>query len=183
MNSLMSASGSFEYLLSLVSRRGSELNVLPSARDNVTESWSGIGFRLGEHFCVTAMADVAEVLTEPSATRLPGVKAWVRGVANVRGRLLPLVDLTLFLNEQVSTVQRQRRVLVIEKGDIYLGLIVDEVFGLQHFDVGNYRREGGLKDSHLQAYIQGGYQQDERFWAVFRPAQLIEDKNFYTVAA
>ena len=113
----MSSAMPFDYLQNLAARFQAGFSALPSARDNHVITWSGIGFRIGEQYCVTAMDDIAEVLTEPAATRLPGVKAWVRGVANVRGRLLPLVDLTAFLGVRAGLDQRQRRVLVIEKGD------------------------------------------------------------------
>jgi twitching motility protein PilI len=179
----MSKISSFEYLQSLAVRCRSGFTVLPRARDNRAIVWNGVGFRIGGQYCVTTMDDIAEVLTEPAATRLPGVKPWVRGVANVRGRLLPLVDLSAFLGEQAAPDQGQRRVLVIEKGDIYLGLIVDDVFGMQHFNVDTFRLDGGLDVAAMASYIQGGYQQDQRYWVVFRPQQLIEDNNFYTVAA
>ena len=54
------------------------------------DRWSGIGFRLGEHWYVTPMGEVSEVLPELRVTQLPGVKPWVKGVANLRGRLLLL---------------------------------------------------------------------------------------------
>ena len=179
----MSSAMPFDYLQNLAARFQAGFSALPSARDNHVITWSGIGFHSGEQYCVTAMDDIAEVLTEPAATRLPGVKAWVRGVANVRGRLLPLVDLTAFLGVRAGLDRRQRRVLVIEKGDIYLGLIVDDVFGMQHFDAETYRLESSLQSDSFAKYVQGSYQHGQRQWAVFRPAQLIEDNNFYTVAA
>ncbi|CAA0106248.1 Chemotaxis protein CheW [Zhongshania aliphaticivorans] len=179
----MSESLSFDYLQALAARCREEFTALPSARDNHVVTWSGVGFRVAGQHCVTAMDDIAEVLTEPAVTRLPGVKPWVRGVANVRGRLLPLVDLSAYLNQAAATEQRQRRVLVIEKGEIYLGLIVDEVFGMQHFDAETFRLEGELRVAALAPYIQGCYQYEQHQWVVFRPVQLIEDSNFYTVAA
>lgn len=179
----MSDTSSFDYLLELSRRCHVGINALPSARDQVVMSWSGVGFLLGEHYCVAAMDDIAEVLTEPASTRLPGVKPWVRGVANVRGRLLPLIDLTFFLGEARTTDQRQRRVLVIEKGDTYLGLIVDDVFGMQHFPVDNYHLDSAIANERLAKYAQGAYQHADRNWALFRPNQLINDTDFYTVAA
>ena len=179
----MSNTLSFDYLQDLDTRFRAGLAALPSARDNRAITWSGVGFRIGKQHCVTAMDDIAEVLTEPAATRLPGVKPWVRGVANVRGRLLPLVDLSAFLGEQGTRDQRQRRVLVIEKGEIYLGLIVDDVFGMQHFNAETFRLDSELQVSTIANYVQGCYEHAKRQWVVFRPVQLIEDDNFYTVAA
>ncbi|AMO69957.1 twitching motility protein PilI [gamma proteobacterium BDW918] len=179
----MSDTSSFDYLVALSQRCQLGISGLPSGRDQVAANWSGVGFLLGEHYCVAAMDDIAEVLTEPASTRLPGVKPWVRGVANVRGRLLPLIDLTAFLGEVRTTEQRQRRVLVIEKGDIYLGLIVDNVFGMQHFPVDQYRLDSVHASARLAKYAQGAYLHADRFWALFRPSQLINDTDFYTVAA
>ncbi len=179
----MADTSSFDYLLELSQRCRAQISGLPSARDKVVKSWSGVGFLVGGHYCVTAMDDIAEVLTEPAATRLPGVKNWVRGVANVRGRLLPLIDLTVFLGEVRTTEQRQRRVLVVEQGDIYIGLIVDDVFGMQHFSVDSYSRDTAASGYSLASYVQGSYLQNDRSWALFRPNQLINDSNFYTVAA
>mgnify|MGYP003631768590 FL=1 len=183
MTGIMTDTSSFDYLLEISRRCDVGTTSLPSARDQLAVSWSGVGFLLGEHYCVAAMDDIAEVLTEPASTRLPGVKPWVRGVANVRGRLLPLIDLTVFLGESRTTEQRQRRVLVIEKGDTYIGLIVDDVFGMQHFPVDQYQVDSVLSSEKLAKYAQGAYQQAERRWALFRPSQLINDSDFYTVAA
>lgn len=105
------------------------------AQQEAVQSWSGIGFRMGGRFFVAPMGEVGEVLHEPRYTQLPGVKTWVKGVANVRGRLLPIMDLCGFLGTELSPLRKQRRVLVVEHLDVFAGLIVDEVFGMQHFPV------------------------------------------------
>ncbi len=84
------------------------------AQQEAVQSWSGIGFRMGGRFFVAPMGEVGEVLHEPRYTQLPGVKTWVKGVANVRGRLLPIMDLCGFLGTELSPLRKQRRVLVVE---------------------------------------------------------------------
>ena len=126
----------FELLLQIDQRCRLLAADLPSqpTRQN---SWSGIGFRLGEYWYVAPMGEVSEVLHEPRFTQVPGVKPWVKGVANLRGRLLPIMDLCAFLGHELSVARRQRRVLVVEHQDVFAGLMVDEVFGLQHFAQGS----------------------------------------------
>ncbi len=68
-----------------------------------------------------------------AAPLMPGVKPWVKGVANLRGRLLPVMDLGGFLGLELSKARKQRRVLVVEYNDLFVGLLVDEVVGMQHF--------------------------------------------------
>ncbi|WP_143490643.1 chemotaxis protein CheW, partial [Pseudomonas aeruginosa] len=82
------------------------------AQQEAVQSWSGIGFRMGGRFFVAPMGEVGEVLHEPRYTQLPGVKTWVKGVANVRGRLLPIIDLCGFLGTELSPLRKQRRGLV-----------------------------------------------------------------------
>ena len=48
--------------------------VLP-AQQEVAQTWSGIGFRIGEQHFVAPMGEIDEVLHEPRYTMLPGVKA------------------------------------------------------------------------------------------------------------
>jgi twitching motility protein PilI len=65
----------------------------------VLSTWDAIGFRLMEQRLVIAMKDVREILTLPSLTRVPGARPWVLGIANIRGNLMPILDLHGFLTD------------------------------------------------------------------------------------
>ena len=142
------------------------------------DRWSGIGFRLGEHWYVAPMGEVSEVLHEPRFTQLPGVKPWVKGVANLRGRLLPVMDLGGFLGLELSKAGKQRRVLVVEYNDLFVGLLVDEVMGMQHF-----AQDAWLaNDAPAAPFIQGRFDGDP-LWQVFSPFALAQAPGFMDVAA
>ena len=68
----------FELLLDIDRRCRLLAADLPS-QETRSHSWSGIGFRLGGHWYVAPMGEVAEVLHEPRCTLMPGVKPWVKG--------------------------------------------------------------------------------------------------------
>ncbi|MGJ8686481.1 MAG: chemotaxis protein CheW [Spongiibacteraceae bacterium] len=170
----------FEYLLELAQRGQNLQRELSVSHEHVDEIWTGIGFRVCGQDCVAPTGDIVEVVTSPLVTRLPGVKNWVLGIANVRGRLLPVVDLGMFLAGVPAKRSANQRVLVIECGDIYLGLIVEEVFGMQRLDVVQY---GELEaDTVLQRFVDGVYRQDDREWMLFKTDKLIADDEFYNVA-
>lgn len=69
--------------------------------------------RLGPARYAVAMAEVAEVTTVPPTTRVPGAPAWLTGVANWRGRMLPVVDLRLLLGHEVSPLPTSARLVVV----------------------------------------------------------------------
>jgi len=146
------------------------------------QTWSGIGFRMAEHWFVAPMGEVAEVLQEPRLSRIPGVKPWVAGVSNLRGRLLPVMDLCGFLGLGLSVVRKQRRVLVLDHDELFAGLLVDEVVGLQHFAL--HGLELSPPSPLLPAagpYVQGHFQR-EHCWGIFSPFALAQAPGFLDVA-
>ena len=169
----------FELLLQIDRRCRVLAADLPS-QPTRQDSWSGIGFRLGEHWYVAPMGEVSEVLHEPRFTQLPGVKSWVKGVANLRGRLLPMMDLAGFLGHELSAARKQRRVLVVEHNDVFAGLMVDEVFGLQHF-AGDSLEPVEAVSGPIAPFIKGRFQR-EQTWQVFSPFALAQSQSFMHVA-
>ena len=145
-------------------------------------SWSGIGFRMGEHCFVAPMGEIAEILHEPRFTLLPGVKPWVKGVANLRGQLLPIIDLCSFFGLEPSPLRKQRRVMVLEYKDVFVGLQVDEVLGMQHFDQTELDIQvQALPNLMLVPFIQGRFAGQPEWW-VFSPFVLAQAPQFWAVA-
>lgn len=72
---------------------------------------------------------VAEVGKVPLITRVPGVPDWLAGVANWRGRILPVLDLRLLLGATGTAVAAGARLVVIATDAATVGLLVDGVDG------------------------------------------------------
>ncbi len=169
----------FEQLKALDTRYRKIAVGLPSPQ-LASQNWSGIGFRLGEQRYVAALGEVAEILREPRYTPLPGVKVWVRGIANLRGRLLPVIDLCRYFGVQSVAASKRRTVLVLECGEIFAGLIVDELFGMQHFAPEAFAQQAPQVNPLIQPCLAGAFRQ-EQFWPVFSPHQLAKHPNFMQV--
>ncbi|VVQ15590.1 hypothetical protein PS918_05878 [Pseudomonas fluorescens] len=171
----------FELLLQIDQRCRLLAADLPS-QPTRQDSWSGIGFRLGDHWYVAPMGEVSEVLHEPRFTQVPGVKSWVKGVANLRGRLLPVIDLCGFVGYELSAPRKQRRVLVVEHQEVFAGLIVDEVFGLQHFARGSQQPvPADDVPGPMSTFVDGCFQR-EQTWRVFSPFALARSHGFMNIA-
>lgn len=74
--------------------------------------------------------DVAEVVAVPTVTRLPGVPSWIVGIANWRGRVLPLVDLRPLIGLAITPLPSSARVVVLAVDDVEVGVLVEAVAGL-----------------------------------------------------
>ena len=173
----------FELLLEIDQRcRSLAAGVVPVQTQAEAQAWSGIGFRMGEHRFVAPLGEIAEILHEPRFTLLPGVKPWVKGVANLRGQLLPIMDLCGFFAIELSPLRKQRRVLVLEYKDVFVGLQVDEVLGMQHFAQSELDTDvRALPGLSFAPYIQG-HVADQPAWWIFSPFALARAPQFWAVA-
>lgn len=89
------------------------------------ETW--VTFALaGESFGLP-VTHVQEILRVTQITRVPHTPAAVRGVTNMRGRVLPVVDLRVRLGLEAATIDPHSRVLVVTSRGRLLGLLVDAV--------------------------------------------------------
>lgn len=171
----------FQLLLEIDQRCRSRAAGLP-LQDTRQQDWTGIGFRMGEQCYVAPMGEIAEILHEPRYAVLPGVKPWVKGVANLRGRLLPIMDLCAFFGHELSPLRKQRRVLVVEHQEVFAGLMVDEVLGMQHFNQRSLMPEPLIEfEAGVAPFIQGQFLR-EQAWLVFSPWALAQSPGFMDVA-
>ena len=149
----------------------------------VRRTWSGIGFRLGAIQLVAPMGEVGEILEYPDLTQVPSAKAWVKGIANIRGSLLPIMDLNGFITGELTQLQRRSRVLVLQRGGLNCGLLVDEVLGLRHFfEEEKLSAVEGIGEE-MQTFVEGAYRQGEQTWGIFSMRKLADNPQFMEVTA
>lgn len=86
-----------------------------------------ISFRVGtQEFCVDIMA-VREIRGWTEVTPLPHAPSYIRGMINLRGTVLPVVDMGPRLNIPVDDQATRRVIIVVWIGGKLIGLIVDAV--------------------------------------------------------
>jgi len=170
----------FALLRQLEQRGRDHLAVLP-AQEEVGREWAGIGFRLGGWRFVAPMEQVIEILTLPRLSPIPRTKPWVKGIANVRGTLLPIMDLSAYL-ERASTLTRLSRVVVVRDGELTVGLVVDEVLGMRRFPEEDRAPVSEEVDEVLRPYLASSFSADDGDWYVFSMQALVQSPQFLKVA-
>ena len=168
----------FALLLELERRARAAMNAAGESGD-ASEEWVGIAFRIGSESFVAGRNDVREVLPVPDlVTRVPGAKPWLRGVTNVRGQLLTLVDLRAFLGAGSVSADRHGRVLVMASREVPTGLLVDQVFGFRRFGVDEFLVQAPPPALRCDQYLRGAWQRGAETWPRFDFSALLEDDNF-----
>jgi twitching motility protein PilI len=146
--------------------------------------WVGVGFRIGEEQFVSNRDQVREVLMLPDMmSRVPGAKRWLLGIANLRGHLLPLVDVKLLLGSGRTTLRRTTRVISINHREVPAGLVVDEVLGFRRFMDHEHTDETLETIVRCDRFVAGGYRRNEETWPIFNLFDLVESNLFLQAAA
>jgi twitching motility protein PilI len=168
----------FELLLELERRAKAAMSAREGAGDSVDE-WVGIGFRLSTERFVASRSEVREVLPVPEQlTRVPSAKPWLRGIANIRGQLLTIVDLRSFLGAGRSQPDRHARILLTASRDVPTALIVDEVLGFRRFREDEYGEQHPATVIRCEHYLQGAYRRGAEVWPRFNLFKLLQDPQF-----
>jgi twitching motility protein PilI len=172
----------YELLRQMESR--SRLGQAAAGGGSEVAEWVGIGFLLGEERFLVQRGQVREVMMLPSLmTSVPGSKDWIAGLANLRGQLLPVIDLREFLGAGNTQATRTARVLVAENDDLLVGLLVDEVFGFRRFSQAEFSTD--LPDLKLRCdrYLDGACVRGADTWGVFSMEKLLAATEFQQAAA
>jgi len=154
----------------------------PQQSAETFSEWSGIAFRVGSNRLLAPLDQIVEILDMPKLARVPMAQPWVCGIANIRGNLLPVVDISGFLCGEVAKTSERTRVLVIDYDGIYSGLVVDEVCGLKHFMESERTDAEPEVDEFLLPYVSNGYCRNEKVWREFSLFALADTPRF-TMAA
>jgi purine-binding chemotaxis protein CheW len=86
-----------------------------------------VTFRLGDDFFAADIYSVERVLRYQPPTPIPNVPAWVDGVIEYRGRIIPVIDLRLRFGLDRIEPRPESRILVFSVGNDWIGAIVDAV--------------------------------------------------------
>jgi purine-binding chemotaxis protein CheW len=84
-----------------------------------------VGFRVGSETFGVSIQAVHEIVRLMEITAVPDAPVYIEGVINLRGKIIPVVDLRKRFGEKTITASKKNRILVAEVGNKMVGLVVD----------------------------------------------------------
>lgn len=144
--------------------------------------WSGVGFRIGEMHLVSQLDQVTEVIQIPMMTLVPKTKKWVKGLSNIRGNLVPVIDMADYFNKEPIKFSDRSRVMVVDYKGFGIGLLVNEVYGLRHFDEEVERQPVSGQDEAILSYSSSGFLRDDIMWFIFDMKGLLDNEEFRNIS-
>lgn len=112
-------------------------------------------FRLGKEEYAIDILHVQEIIRLLNVTRIPRVEKHIEGVINLRGNIVPLLNLHTKFNLQISGSEDERRIIVCQFDEIKAGIIVDEVLEVIRLSSGDIESVDNAYTSVSTEQIKG----------------------------
>ena len=116
-------------------------------------------FEIGENCYSIPLAEVSQIIRYENVTAVPTAPAFVDGVINVGGEVVPIVNLRIRFSLPRQEVSRRNRVIILQRQDIRYGILVDAVREILDLDPNSVVSEAadvlGMKSEFVQGIVRG----------------------------
>lgn len=93
--------------------------------DNYEEKY--LSFRLDNEDYGMNIADIIEIIGLQKITPIPEVPNYIKGVINLRGKIIPVLDVRLRFGLDLISYHDRTSIIVVNVNDVLVGMVVDEV--------------------------------------------------------
>jgi len=112
-------------------------------------------FSLGEEVFGLEIRYVTEIIGLQPITKVPEVPPFIKGIINLRGKIIPVIDMRLKFRKEPVPYTDRTCIIVIDTQEMVVGLIVDSVAEVINIGEGNIVPPPDQKTGMHNKYIQG----------------------------
>jgi len=120
---------------------------------------------------------VHEILRYPEITRLPNSPQFIKGVINLRGNIIPVVDMRKWFGFPPGEVTELTRIIVIETSDRQVGLLVDNVYQVVRISENNVDPPKEMIDGISEEFIKGIGRLGDRLIIILNLENILFEKH------
>jgi purine-binding chemotaxis protein CheW len=114
-----------------------------------------VGFRIGEETFGVRIGSVREIVRVPEITTVPNAQETIEGVINLRGKIIPVVDLRKRFSRAEITADKKNRILVVELENKLVGLIVNSASEVLKIPPSEIESPGSVFADGESSYVTG----------------------------
>ncbi|MFZ6658490.1 chemotaxis protein CheW [Undibacterium sp. TJN19] len=136
------------------------------------------GYRVGSLNLLVKAEVGSEVIRPQAIAPLPGAAAFLLGLINVRGNLVPMFDLGLILGGRRTEMNATKLFLILDKAENAVGMVIDSypqpLSGLRSVT------QLPQLPAMLEVHVSAAYVKDERVWLEFNHESFFEKLSRHT---
>jgi purine-binding chemotaxis protein CheW len=114
-----------------------------------------VGFRIGNETYGVRIGSVREIVRVPEITAVPSAPDSIEGVINLRGKIIPVMDLRKRFGLTEITTDKKNRILVVEVDNKLLGLIVNSASEVLKIPPSEIEAPGSVFADGESGYVTG----------------------------
>jgi len=130
-------------------------------------------FKLGREEYGMDILKVQEIKRMMSITRVPSTPSYIKGVINLRGSILPVIDLRTRLGLLEADLTEAARIIVLLVNEVIVGFIVDEVVEVTTINPENVEAANVLSSGLSTEYISGIAKAEKRLYIMLNPDTIV----------
>jgi len=119
-------------------------------------------FSLGREEFGVEVTQVREIMRMEEITRMPKSPHFVEGIINLRGQIIAVIDLAKRMNVELGERGAETRIIVVEAGDVKVGMIVDSVSEVLRVSADAVEPSPSMASDASAAFLQGVVKHDNR---------------------
>ncbi|WP_283607802.1 chemotaxis protein CheW [Faecalispora anaeroviscerum] len=124
-----------------------------AAKQNTSEKY--LTFYIDGQIFAIPSSQVVEIVRIQSITLMPKLPSYVRGVINLRGKIVPLIDIRLKLSKPELEYSDQTSIVVTQSEDATIGLIVDSVDDVTDISTADVNETPSLGREKSNPFVNG----------------------------
>ena len=132
-----------------------------------------IVFKLGREEYGLDILRVQEIKRLMKITRVPSTPSFIKGVINLRGSVLPVIDLRTRLNLPENELTDAARIVVVLINENIVGFIVDEVVEVTTMSRENVEAANSLSSGISAEYFSGIAKAENRLFILLNPENIV----------
>ena len=144
---------------------------------NDTANRELIAFRIGgQEFCVDIMS-VREIRGWTPATPLPRSPGYMKGVINLRGTVLPIIDLGARFGLETSEPTARHVIMVANIGGRTVGLLVDAVSDILQMTEASVQPTPDVASEYVKSFVKGIFSIDGRMISLIELDHVLPERE------
>jgi len=137
-----------------------------------------VGFRIANETYGVRIASVREIVRVPEITMVPNAPDIIEGVINLRGKIIPVMDLRKRFGNSAVQPDKKNRILVVELDNKLLGLIVSSASEVLKIPPSEIESPGSVFAEGESSYVTGVGKLKGRLIILLDIAKLLRQPEF-----
>ncbi|OQA14377.1 MAG: Chemotaxis protein CheW [bacterium ADurb.Bin363] len=139
-------------------------------------------FTLGNESFGIEILFVTEIIGLQQITEVPDLPEYVRGIINLRGKIIPVMDMRRRFKKEIREYDERTCIIVVDIGEISIGLIVDRVSEVVDIPEENVSEPPKVNKNSQNKYVKGIGKIEDSVKLILDCEKLLSEDEIETVS-